>query len=194
MWLRTFIIVVLTAGILRAEDDVPATFTYTDPEAKNVEVAGEFSNWKMLPLTKDSAGNWTKTLHLKPGTYAYKFIINGEWKFDPKNPARKTVNDIENSSITVGAVSSNTAGNVTFTFAAPNAQAVFVAGEFNQWNATATPLQKGASGMWTVALNLKPGKYQYKFIVDGNWQTDPAGAELADDGLGGKNSVKVVNP
>ncbi|MCG3150674.1 MAG: 1,4-alpha-glucan branching enzyme GlgB [Verrucomicrobiae bacterium] len=278
----------LTLGA-HADDAVATTFTYADPTAKSVEVAGEFSNWKTLPLTKDDAGNWTKTLHLKPGTYGYKLVVDGEWKFDPKNPARKTVNDIENSMITVGgaAVAAGTqfsftdakaqtvhlagefnrwldnvegrvtgkaewqmqndgagnwtftkdlppgryqfkyvidggarwekdptkptegdnsvievragaaapaAGNVAFVFAAPAAKAVSVAGEFNQWNATANPLQKDATGMWTTKLNLKPGKYQYKFVVDGEWLLDPAAAETATDAAGNQNSVKIVAP
>src|SRR5262249_5954544 len=119
-----------------ANDEVSATLTYSDPSAKTVEVAGEFSNWKILPMTKDDAGNWSKTLSLKPGVYAYKFVINGEWKLDPKNPARKSVNDIENSALTVGSGGGAPAANgPTVSFAYPDAKAktVHVAGEFNRW-------------------------------------------------------------
>lgn len=41
-------------------------------------------------------------------------------------------------------------------------------------------------------LNLKPGRYVYKFIVDGEWMTDPAHPLKEDDGGGNINSVVVV--
>src|ERR1041384_4630257 len=85
-----------------AEEEIATPFSYTDANAENVGVAGEFGNWNILPMAKGENGKWTKTLYLKPGNYGYKFVINGDWKLDPNNPARKTVNDIENSAITVG--------------------------------------------------------------------------------------------
>ncbi len=80
-----------------------------------------------------------------------------------------------------------------FSFVDPGAKSVFLAGEFNGWNTTATPLRAESAGRWAVELPLAPGRYQYKFVVDGRWATDPAtGREQADDGFGGKNSVIVV--
>ena len=76
---------------LLAADEITTTFTYTDTSATTVEVAGEFSNWKTVALTKDASGTWTKTMYLKAGQYGYKFVVNGEWKFDPNNSARKSV-------------------------------------------------------------------------------------------------------
>lgn len=61
----------------------------------------------------------------------------------------------------------------SFRLAAPEATGVFLAGEFNQWSATATPLQRGADGSWVVALELPPGRYEYKFVVDGQWVCEP---------------------
>jgi 1,4-alpha-glucan branching enzyme len=71
---------------------------------------------------------------------------------------------------------------------------VYVAGDFNQWSATATPMQKDGSGVWTAVIPLKPGKYQYKFVVDGNWKQDPLNPDAADDTFGGRNSVKSIAP
>lgn len=82
--------------------------------------------------------------------------------------------------------------NVEFSLRAPAAQRVFVAGEFNNWSATATPMRKGANGQWVVTVPLKPGRYQYKFVVDGKWLPDPDNPMQVDDGYGGKNSVVVV--
>lgn len=56
---------------------------------------------------------------------------------------------------------------------APEAQAVFVAGTFNDWKPDAEPLQRGADGNWSVALQLPPGRHEFKFIVDGQWCCEP---------------------
>jgi 1,4-alpha-glucan branching enzyme len=56
---------------------------------------------------------------------------------------------------------------------APEAQTVFLAGSFNQWNAGATPMAKDAEGNWSVAVDLKPGRYEFKFVVDGAWCCEP---------------------
>lgn len=70
---------------------------------------------------------------------------------------------------------------------------VSVAGEFNAWSTSADALQKQADGTWRLAKKLAPGRYAYKFVVDGGtWKEDPNAAESVDDGYGGKNSVVVV--
>jgi hypothetical protein len=42
-----------------------------------------------------------------------------------------------------------------------------VAGTFNDWNTTATPLKKSGDGEWKAELQLLPGRYEYKLLVDG---------------------------
>ncbi len=71
---------------------------------------------------------------------------------------------------------------------------MYVAGDFNEWNATANPMEREASGVWIASIPLKPGKYQYKYVVDGNWKQDPLNPETADDTFGGRNSVKTIGP
>src|SRR5579862_3635570 len=82
--------------------------------------------------------------------------------------------------------------NVEFTIKAPNANNVKLAGEFNTWSATANPMRKRADGEWAVTLQLAPGKYQYKFIVDGKWITDPENPTQVPDTFGGFNSVVAI--
>ncbi|MGD9789189.1 MAG: glycogen-binding domain-containing protein [Phycisphaerales bacterium] len=53
---------------------------------------------------------------------------------------------------------------------APGAKEVFVAGTFNNWDPRAQVLkQSGKDGQWGTTLDLPPGRYEYKFIVDGRW-------------------------
>ncbi|ACG75004.1 glycoside hydrolase family 13 domain protein [Anaeromyxobacter sp. K] len=74
--------------------------------------------------------------------------------------------------------------------AAPDARVVRVAGDFNGWKPEVTPLRRGADGVWTVEVPLRPGRrYEYMFVVDGSWTTDPGARALADDGFGGKNAI-----
>lgn len=79
-------------------------FRFEKPDAQSVELMCECKDWKSQPMTKNSDGVWTITLSLEPGTYGYKFLVNGtDWVLDPKNSNKKTVNDVENSSIEVTA-------------------------------------------------------------------------------------------
>lgn len=54
-----------------------------------------------------------------------------------------------------------------------DALTVFLAGDFNDWNRDATALKKGKDGRWIVNLDLPPGRYEFKFIIDGEWCCDP---------------------
>jgi glycosidase len=76
---------------------------------------------------------------------------------------------------------------------APQVKKVNLAGTFNGWNKAANEMQKEGND-YTLTLQLKPGKYQYKFVLDDNtWVTDPK-APTVDDGNGNTNSVLVLNP
>ena len=80
-----------------------------------------------------------------------------------------------------------------FTYADRSASSVHLAGTFNDWSTSAAPLTKGEEGIWTAVLDLDPGTYQYKFVVNGtDWKPDPTNPEKADDGYGGVNSVVAV--
>ena len=73
----------------------------------------------------------------------------------------------------------------------PQAKTVSVAGTFNNWDDKKTPLQKDGKG-WKAVLPLSPGRYEYKFVVDGNWVCDPKAKEAVQNGFGSSNSVLVV--
>ncbi len=71
----------------------------------------------------------------------------------------------------------------------PTAREVFIAGNFNDWHPAASPMVAMPGGRWVKELALPPGRYEYRFVVDGVWQDDPAAAELVDNGLGSRNAV-----
>ena len=77
--------------------------------------------------------------------------------------------------------------SATFALFAPNAQRVDVSGSFNGWDLK--PMKKGKDGTWKVNLRPKPGRYEYKFIVDHQWIVDPTNPESVIDENGNINSV-----
>lgn len=78
---------------------------------------------------------------------------------------------------------------VVLRLSAPSAKQVVAVGDFNGWSKAATPLVPSGNGEWVARLRLKPGVYQYTFLVDGEtWVTDVA-AETVDDGFGNRNAV-----
>jgi len=83
---------------------------------------------------------------------------------------------------------------VRFSIYSTKIKKVNIAGSFNNWSMTADPLyDRDGSGMWSIVLPLPPGKYEYKFIIDGDeWIPDPANPTTTDDGFGGYNSVISV--
>jgi hypothetical protein len=83
-------------------------------------------------------------------------------------------------------------GNTTFRLKGhPNARVVAVAGSFNDWNQSQVLCGKEGDE-WICRIDLTPGRYTYKFIIDGDWMLDPANSETETDERGHTNSVLVV--
>lgn len=62
------------------------TFSFNAPDALSVSLVGDFTNWKKQPVNmkKGPDGIWKATITLDPGTYHYRFLVNGEWRDDPE--------------------------------------------------------------------------------------------------------------
>ena len=85
-------------------------------------------------------------------------------------------------------------GNTTFRLKGfDDASALTLAGTFNQWNPDQLLFGR-ENGQWICRIDLAPGKYLYKFVVDGNWILDPENPLSEDDGHGNTNSILVVRP
>jgi 1,4-alpha-glucan branching enzyme len=79
-----------------------------------------------------------------------------------------------------------------FKLFAPQAKKVSVAGTFNNWDTGALSAKNDARGNWTVKVNLKPGRYEYKFFVDGSWVNDPKCSSCIANSFGTQNCVLVI--
>lgn len=68
------------------EARVPQRFTFRAPAAISVQLVGDFTHWQKQPLQlhRDPSGVWTTTVALSPGTYHYRFLVDGDWRDDPE--------------------------------------------------------------------------------------------------------------
>jgi 1,4-alpha-glucan branching enzyme len=82
---------------------------------------------------------------------------------------------------------------ITFKFSEPGAKTVSIVGDFNQWQPGLDMLKSSKSGEFTISLNLKPGRYAYKFLADKGWYNDSFAQEYTYDEWGNVNSVITVN-
>ena len=81
---------------------------------------------------------------------------------------------------------------VQFEIIVPEAQEVCLAGDFNNWDTSADPMKKDKKGIWKTALSLKPGRYEYRLLVDGNWENDPSCCNCVPNEFGSQNCVRIV--
>ncbi|HVO76542.1 MAG TPA: isoamylase early set domain-containing protein [Candidatus Bathyarchaeia archaeon] len=87
-------------------------------------------------------------------------------------------------------------GGIMFVLYAPKAHKVAIVGDFNNWSTNADQMyDREGKGMWSITLPLKPGHYEYKFLVDGEkWTSDLGNPKRVKDGFGAFNSVVEVKP
>lgn len=81
---------------------------------------------------------------------------------------------------------------VTFILPEREAKRVTLSGGFNGWSPDATPMKRYEDGHWETTVELAPGRYQYKFVVDGQWIPDPLAHDNVWNQHGTLNSVVEV--
>lgn len=92
---------------------------------------------------------------------------------------------------------------ILFQYEAPSARYVNLAGNFNTWcgteatgrfDPTIDPMSdEDGDGIWTIVKKLKPGRYQYKYVIDHGirWELDPSNPDTDQEG-GFTNSLLIV--
>jgi len=176
-------------GTIAYNNEIARFYLAGQSDARKVYLAGTFNNWNTtnLPMRQTPNG-WIASIKLKPGKYLYKYIIDGKWKEDPNNYQKEDdLNGGKNSVVFCP----------NFQFELKNhleVHSVILAGSFNNWQTNQLSMTKTAQG-WTLPVYLKDGTYSYKFIVDGNWITDPANKNMHADVDGNMNSyLGIGNP
>lgn len=84
-------------------------------------------------------------------------------------------------------------GNVRVVFELPAciwADRIYLVGDFNEWGTNAQPFMQGRDGVWRAILDLPAGRqYQFRYLVDGNWQTDYHADGWVENEYGSQNSI-----
>jgi 1,4-alpha-glucan branching enzyme len=81
---------------------------------------------------------------------------------------------------------------VAFSLTSPDAKEVILMGDFNHWNPKKHPMKKNKNGVWKKTTMLFPGKYEYRFLVDNQWENDPENNQTCLNRFGSKNNFIVV--
>jgi chromosome partitioning protein len=81
---------------------------------------------------------------------------------------------------------------VTFTFETSGAEHVLLAGDFNDWSLDGSEMEP-IGGIWTKVIKLTPGRYRYRYVVDGRWHNDPSNAAIEPNPYGGHDSILIVD-
>ena len=79
-----------------------------------------------------------------------------------------------------------------FKYFAPDAKEICLAGTFNQWQDKDLFLKKDKTGYWKISIPLGAGRYEYRFIVDGNWTNGQDQVECTPNSFGSWNTVLQV--
>jgi 1,4-alpha-glucan branching enzyme len=114
---------------------------------------------------------------------------------DIKNQEAKTPSSpvVESGSALQPARTAAQTSRILLEFVKPGAKTVCVAGSFNEWQPEQAPLLAVGNGRWVGDLNVNPGRYEYLFVVDGQWLPDPNAKETVQNPYGGRNSVVTVS-
>jgi 1,4-alpha-glucan branching enzyme len=81
---------------------------------------------------------------------------------------------------------------ITFSLSSDTAADVALAGDFNNWNPASHPMKKNKNGVWEKIVMLDIGRYEYKFLVDGQWESDPKNNQVCKNSFGTVNNVLMV--
>jgi 1,4-alpha-glucan branching enzyme len=81
---------------------------------------------------------------------------------------------------------------VTLSIEVPYAKEVSLMGDFNSWNTKTHPMKRDESGVWKKTVMLQPGRHEYKFMVDRQWQNDPGNHQTCMNCFGTLNNLIVV--
>jgi cytoskeletal protein CcmA (bactofilin family) len=198
-------------NIIRSEPvtrkPVPGKTTYLislhRPDADEVRLTGSWVDWdpEGIRMDRDEKGTWKTTVSLKPGSYKYKFIVDGEWIADPDmdevvpdgRGGEATPLHVKGDFVTSPDVGEEKV-TIIFSLDRPDLYDVRVTGTFNDWDPDGIRMKQDDDGNWSVAVNMKPGTQVYKFYLDGEWMPDPDVDEVVSDRMGGKATMFFAKP
>jgi CubicO group peptidase (beta-lactamase class C family) len=169
------------AGRYQTADDAPTEDVSVEGNRLKVKISSE-GEFVLVPVAKDE--------FVMEDEFDARFIFNRDagGKVDSY---KFKVPRFERVSKRLTPPRPSLQGDTTFRLKGyADAKIVNLAGTFNEWKPSTIVCGK-ESAEWVCRVDLKPGKYLYKFIVDGNWIVDPANTTTEADERGNINSVLV---
>jgi len=133
----------------------------------------------------------------------YRLVVDGIWKVDPHNPVIiRDRNGLRLSQLRIDSSSHSDRGTlspllmdnnkVNFHIRSNPEKQVYLAGDFNRWDPYMTKLRELEPGNYTVTLPLKPGRYGYYFLIDGQAVTDPLNFQKTRTSAGEDVSILYI--
>lgn len=169
-------------SVIELNDSITQFRCYVKNKTQKVYLSGSFNDWSTQSLPMENIdGVWMANVKLRPGRHEYKFIIDGRWQNDGENKLKIDDNAGGQNSVYFKPNKQFKLDNF------PDAKRVILSGSFNGWNEKEIEF-RNENGRWICDVFLPDGMYYYKFIVDGQWITDPNNKNIVDDGLGNKYS------
>ena len=121
-------------------------------------------------------------------------VAFGAWQFSSANDGVQIASDQQIDLQPVADAGDRALVPHQFTYYQKGLQSISLVGQFNDWKPDSTSLTEVSPGVWTISLLLKPGVYEYQFILNGKqWVTDPTMPQVSND-FGSPNSVVTVTP
>ena len=170
-------------------------FSYKSRKAKDVKIAGNFSNWRVQPMDRSDNGVWYYLMDNEGGAdlVRYKFCVDGTWIHDRNNPdltddsAGSYLSLVEPYPRKEGKQVSYRYlmdGRVEFRIFRPVAKSISLVGDFNHWNPEQDLLRKGKDGIWRLSKKLHAGQYRYRYLIDGDSLPDTYNPHSSSDDAG----------
>ena len=168
-----------------------------------VGAAFKHEDFKIIhPFYVNTNGVYILTYPLEKGINEldYRLVVDGLWMTDPKNPKRiRDTGGISFSRFSVPEKTENPESpsvsgmKTTFLYQGSPGQRVYVYGDFNNWDPYMYRMKElPENNYYLITIRISPGRYKYKFIVDGTTLADPLNDEKTVDIFGQTASVFSV--
>jgi len=174
---------------------------FEDLDINNVVVSGEFNDWSLnkWKMTKINENIYELRKNITDFTdefsWEFKFAVNNLFWAEPSQKymniaqAKKNGHSLGVYNLKFYTALPDENGNATFKLNGHlNAKKVILSGSFNRWDEKIFSMYKTEEG-WELKLQLNPGEYEYKFIVDGSWMEDPNNLSKKRNEFNGFNSI-----
>lgn len=67
-------------------EGVKTEFVYADGAKDDVQLSGDWNDWKAIQMFHEGGGMWSVVTPVPPGPHEFKFIVDGEWKHSNRHP------------------------------------------------------------------------------------------------------------